>query len=242
MLTSTSKAVIVGPSALELYTPQYRDITVNQAESIKKSYGDSVGVTNALIKIVTEYNPLFGKSIRPDKLNMPEAKSLDTTKKLFKSYHGMTQVIVNYGAGIDSSAVICEIALGAETSKVSSCLPCSMFMVANGTAPSSTHLGRGDNWGIPKGQPVGSMVTATWRKNIIAYYESGRDILAKYAEGTLSSEYLTPTKEKLSAIKDSLAAVKNNAKQDLSDIPDIFLEALSFEGSFSEKILDTLGR
>jgi hypothetical protein len=39
-----------------------------------------------------------------------------------------------------------EMSIGTQTYKLASCVPCSTFMLANGIAASSTHLGRGESW------------------------------------------------------------------------------------------------
>lgn len=39
-----------------------------------------------------------------------------------------------------------EMSLGTNTAKLASCMSCSLFMVANGYAPSASHLGAGESW------------------------------------------------------------------------------------------------
>ena len=39
-----------------------------------------------------------------------------------------------------------EMSLGVNTAKLASCMSCSLFMLANGHAPSASHLGRGESW------------------------------------------------------------------------------------------------
>ena len=59
--------------------------------------------------------------------------------------HGMIQAIyLAYGHGPSCRAY--EIAVGAQTTKMASCVPCSLFMSANGYFPNSIHLGRGESW------------------------------------------------------------------------------------------------
>jgi hypothetical protein len=59
--------------------------------------------------------------------------------------HGMIQAIYKaYGLG--PSCTPYEIAVGDQTKKMASCLPCTFFMVATGYPPSSIHLGRGGSW------------------------------------------------------------------------------------------------
>jgi hypothetical protein len=59
--------------------------------------------------------------------------------------HGMIQAIYKaYSLG--PSCTPYEIAVGSQTKKMASCLPCTLFMVAAGYPPTSTHLGRGESW------------------------------------------------------------------------------------------------
>ena len=66
--------------------------------------------------------------------------------------HGMIQAIYNikmHEKPTDiAKAIPYEIAVGKETTKLSSCVACSFFMEANGYPASSTHLGRSDSWCI----------------------------------------------------------------------------------------------
>jgi hypothetical protein len=65
--------------------------------------------------------------------------------------HGMIQAIYKaYSLG--PSCAPYEIAVGAVTTKMASCLPCTLFMVAQGYPPTSIHLGRGESW-APLYQP-----------------------------------------------------------------------------------------
>ena len=65
--------------------------------------------------------------------------------------HGMIQAIYkSYALG--PSCTPYEIAVGAVTTKMASCLPCTLFMVAQGYPPTSIHLGRGESW-APLYQP-----------------------------------------------------------------------------------------
>ncbi len=59
--------------------------------------------------------------------------------------HGMIQAIYKAYA-LGPSCTPYEIAVGDLTKKMASCLPCTLFMVAAGYPPTSTHLGRGESW------------------------------------------------------------------------------------------------
>ena len=59
--------------------------------------------------------------------------------------HGMIQAIYKaYTLG--PSCTPFEIAVGDQTKKMASCLPCTLFMHAAGYPPSSIHLGSGESW------------------------------------------------------------------------------------------------
>jgi hypothetical protein len=65
--------------------------------------------------------------------------------------HGMIQAIYKaYSLG--PSCTPYEIAVGDQTKKMASCLPCTLFMVATGYPPTSIHLGRGESW-VPLYEP-----------------------------------------------------------------------------------------
>jgi hypothetical protein len=59
--------------------------------------------------------------------------------------HGMIQAIYKaYTLG--PSCTPFEVAVGDQTKKMASCLPCTLFMHAAGYPPSSIHLGSGESW------------------------------------------------------------------------------------------------
>ena len=59
--------------------------------------------------------------------------------------HGMIQAIYKAYA-LGPSCAPFEIAVGDETKKMASCLPCTLFMHAAGYPPTSIHLGSGESW------------------------------------------------------------------------------------------------
>ncbi|MDR2304138.1 MAG: hypothetical protein LBE10_06090 [Treponema sp.] len=209
---------IVGPSYLEPYAPTWRTKSPGEKRDIDTSYKKAVEATNASINIVKNISATTYKKITIRKGDAccirPKAPPL-ADNEVFKSYHGMIRAMVAYPPGIDTHAAYFEIALGVNTSKVSSCIPCSIFMSANEVAATSTHLGRGDNWNIPPGQKP---MTEKWRKAVNKHYETGMILCgASYSE--------------INSLKTALLESRCSDK-----IPDIFLEALTFEGPFLEKI------
>ncbi|MFD8197857.1 hypothetical protein [Streptomyces wuyuanensis] len=68
--------------------------------------------------------------------------------------HGMIQAIYKaYHLGPNTTPY--EITVGTQTTKLASCLTCSLFMVALGYPPTSIHLGRGESW-MPLFEPYSS--------------------------------------------------------------------------------------
>ena len=74
-----------------------------------------------------------------------------TTGDIAAYTHGMIQAIYK-GYALGPSCSPYEISVGAVTTKMASCLPCTLFMVAQGYPPTSIHLGRGESW-APLYQP-----------------------------------------------------------------------------------------
>lgn len=202
-----SKTVLIGPSNLEQYRPEYRSA---DDKEVKIAYDKCVKATNAAIKSLNESNikALKNSDVKLDLISPIEEAF--QAGHLFKSYHGMVQAIVKYDSSVDSSSLIFEVAYGPNTNKISSCFPCATFMTSNDTPPTSTHLGRGDNWNIPKS--CSDNLRKKWEKNITNWYKAGIKKLPI-----------------------------QNVPEDVNKIPAMFLEALTFEGSFMKKIKATIG-
>ncbi|MBV4192548.1 MULTISPECIES: hypothetical protein [Bacteroides] len=219
--------IIVGPSALLQYKPTYRQLDDPARVEIEGSYNRAKNATNCSYCIISrlpksksnEESPT--EQITIDKCIETISEDYDKTKGLFASYHGMIRTMSQFLPDERESDAIFEVALGSSTTKVSSCLPCSLFMMANGRPASSTHLGRGDNWGIPAKCPK-SMINA-WRNHVIDYYKEGLKLFES-------------ADNKFPAIVDLMF----DFQQEEQNIPKIFLEALTFESKFTDRILKTL--
>lgn len=210
---------LVGPSDLELYSPTYRTISASEQAAIDKAYSDAKVSTNGSIQCVSGCAPSNVKVILSD-LIAPISRPY-SPQSLFKSYHGMIQAMAKYKSTMSSSGFIFEIAMGNSTTKVSSCVPCSIYMIANGNAPTSIHLGRGDNWSIPKSN--NAELERNWRQRVVGYYEEGERMF----QGRLASY---PSISNFLADFNICGCAKN-------EIPSIFLEALTFEKSFTDRIM-----
>jgi hypothetical protein len=134
----------------------------------------------------------------------------------------MIQAMVKYQTQIAKSFLF-EIELPTNINKISSCFPCCTYMTANGVPPSSTHLGRGDHWNIPSdasgNPPFGR---TAWEGLINTWYQAGKKLLGNSTPAIFAT------------------AFKALAAYEQGQIPAIFLEALTFEGNFTDKIIASL--
>ena len=94
-------------------------------------------------------------------------------------------------------------------------------MTALDKPPTAIHLGKGDNWNIPRGRDD---LKELWRKAIIQWYQLGIGAFGSVPE----LQQWGPR------IKD--VAEKGREVEGYGNIPGTFLEALTFEKSFTERM------
>ncbi|UAA37647.1 hypothetical protein KIH87_13125 [Paraneptunicella aestuarii] len=103
-----------------------------------------------------------------------------------------------------------ELSTGSQTTKISSCFPCTTYMYATGFPPSSSHLGRGESWVPPAkaalytqtsnqpGQAIAGCDSpwvnddlSTWHRDIYHYLNLGFSFLnnSNVKKTCVSSEY-----------------------------------------------------
>lgn len=75
---------------------------------------------------------------------VPQQGDPDPANDLVGYTHGMIRAI--YECKRIGGGRPYEMSLGTATAKLASCMSCSLFMVANGYAPSASHLGKGESW------------------------------------------------------------------------------------------------
>jgi hypothetical protein len=104
-------------------------------------------------------------------------------------------------------------------------------MQSFGYPASSIHLGRGDNWRIP--DEPSAEILHNWADSIITYYRMGLELCnpAVILEGDE-----TTLADAAAMIIESNAGVHDI----MPEIPNLFLEALTFEDSFIDRIQRTL--
>ena len=216
-MSTISSLFIAGPSKLEQYSPKYREI---KDDTVSNSYKEAVKASKTAQDCL-DTRPSVNKQKYSITVEPAETSSQPYMKgNLFKSCHGMIRAMTKYQSSIDNNRFYFEIAMGSKTSKVSSCIPCSIFMSACGMPATSTHWGRGDNWNIP--EDCSKEYVTLWRNKVKECYNEGISLLKN---GSAS------VKDKVT----SLGQVLNTI-----EIPDIFLEALTYESSFTDKIKNTL--
>jgi hypothetical protein len=217
---------IYGSSALSLHQPVYRRIIDDERDAIGIAYYNARMSTNNAVRAVTAADLIVLSRFETDYL----------TGCIFGSDHGMIRAMVNSvmpppGQGIDR--VFAEIALGDNTKKVSSCIPCAIFMQSFGYPASSIHLGRGDNWRIPD-EPT-TEILHNWTDSIVICYLRGLEVFNPAVRLGVDDTTLDNAAAMIIASNANV-----NVNNVTTEIPNLFLEALTFEDSFIERIKRTL--
>jgi hypothetical protein len=159
--------------------------------------------------------------------------------------HGMIQAIyLSYGHGPSCRAY--EIAVGSQTTKMASCVPCSLFMGASGYFPNSIHLGRGESW-APLFEPYIVQGTEIDAETLRALPETIRDLNNSWYERCLlwltrGLNILTDTEiaEDHMAAKASVAAYLVQNSGDSTVGGRLVLDAATMHDSELARILRTL--
>lgn len=216
----------IGPSYLWQYRGQYRSFTGEEAANIREAYNNAFEVSNkveSLLKDAVNSHKIFRSSdVRlMEGAEKVKRESWEQNADLFASVHGMTRSIFAYRASADKHLVRIELALSKGTCKVASCIPCAIFMASQGYPASAVHFGRGDNWNFNKDINEEDKPYKDWSKAVLEYYDEGIRVMSGMADN----------------LSEWTAYLANKPKV---EIPKIFLEALTFESSFTDKIRNTL--
>lgn len=133
------------PQSSRLWSPRKRKGTVDSYVPWGMIMGDAASKDPAQPNTTSATNLADQTTIEMrDKYGMV-FNGAPTVADLTAYTHGMIQAIYKaYSLG--PSCTPYEIAVGSQTKKMASCLPCTLFMVAAGYPPTSTHLGRGESW------------------------------------------------------------------------------------------------
>lgn len=255
---TTSKTELLDPSILYWYDPKYRKPSKADSEKLKSAESNASSVTkivqNFLEEVFKDGQTLKHGGARvsqpPERPLSADISNKSTGAQLFASVHGMTQSIIHYSRTNDKKErVNIELALGRDTCKVASCIPCSMFMSANETPASATHFGRGDNWNFPPS--VFELIreysqtdnfynlpnyAQKWVICVQNAYKAGKACFENYKKSLTTKDNWIEGDENLSFA----LQFKCENSGEMQIIPQLFLEALTFESSFLNKMLSTL--
>lgn len=218
--STVSKTEVLGVSDLYQYSPTYRtEDLATCGKNIGRSYEKAREVTNTVVDYLSLPHPFVEHYIH---LVPEERKPVTAPYRpgcLFASVHGMTRAIQRNSPlrDADTHSVRFELALGQATNKVASCIPCSLLMAAVGQPATATHLGRGDNWNFPRGTDAD--IRKKWHDYVIECYDKGAGALKTLADKPLLDNWFRVW-----------------GGEEKTVLPEVFLEALTYESSFMDKL------
>lgn len=146
---------------------------------------------------------------------------------VFGSVHGLVNAIIYYQLGQSSRDVVCEFAFSNDTTKVGSCVPCSIFASSNKTPANFTHFGRGDYWNLPQSTKEYNgldIKRREWENYVQECFKIGIDIVNTMADKHNEN------------IKTAIKTVFNYKTNYIGKIPELFLHSLMYAGSFLGKM------
>ncbi|MCC2280980.1 hypothetical protein LKL35_37375 [Streptomyces sp. ET3-23] len=236
------------PNSSKLWEPRLRYNTTGSYVSWGMIGGDTATVskdpnTNQADKITNEMKELYGMVFEGDPPKPDRGDIVGYT-------HGMIQAIYKaYDLG--PRATPYEIAVGSMTTKLASCIPCTLFMTATGYPPNSIHLGRGESW-VPLFSPYPPYsstpsdpdnptstdrilidLNRSWQDACKQWLYLGLDVLeVENKAAVLDDEH-----------KDSVTVLRkylNDHSQDKSVASVLILDAITIHDSESKRIARTL--
>lgn len=191
-------------------------------EQLQVKYNENREIIQHIIDTLKKAN---GKDIHLelDEINVIPEKAILEKTDIFGSIHGLVNAIIHYNLfnSAEKDAFACELACSDDTTKVGSCIPCSIFASSNKTPANYTHFGRGDYWNMPQiseGYMALNIKRNAWEQYVINCFEKGVAILNKHNK------------------------LMDFAKINKTEIPEIFLHSLMYEGKFIDKLNQVLNR
>lgn len=179
--------------------------------AIKSKYGN---------KIIIDYDYFIEKTLIPNNAVLNDGE-------IFGSVHGLINAILYYRLDANSRDVACEFAFSNDTTKVGSCIPCSIFASSNETPANFTHFGRGDYWNLPQSTKEYNgldMKRKAWEKYVRECFQIGIDIVNTMADNHNEN------------IKTAINTINTICNVNTDKIPEIFLHSLMYAGSFLGKM------
>lgn len=179
--------------------------------AIKSKYGN---------KIIIDYDYFKEKTLIPNNAVLNDGE-------IFGSVHGLINAILYYRLDANSRDVACEFAFSNDTTKVGSCVPCSIFASSNKTPANFTHFGRGDYWNLPQSSKEYNgldMKRKAWEKYVRECFQIGIDIVNTMADKHNEN------------IKTAINTINTICNVNTDKMPEIFLHSLMYAGSFLGKM------
>ena len=173
--------------------------------AIKSKYGN---------KIIIDYDYFKEKTLIPNNAVLNDGE-------IFGSVHGLINAIIYYQLGQSSRDVVCEFAFSNDTTKVGSCVPCSIFASSNETPANFTHFGRPQK---NEGYNALDMKRGEWENYVQECFKIGIDIVNTMADKHNEN------------IKTAIKTVFNYKTNYIGKIPELFLHSLMYAGSFLGKM------
>ncbi|MDD4113307.1 MAG: hypothetical protein PHC56_09810 [Herbinix sp.] len=239
------KISLIGPSSLYLRERMYLNLDSPSPESVSEMFIEFANVTRETKKFLKECSPSFHTRervygdivIAPDltEAMISEAQPGDDRRildegKIFASCHGLITSMYYHSdvghAHLDDGVCI-ELSLSNDTCKSASCIPCAIFAASQGAPASAVHFGRGDFWNLP---------AITTRESLNPKLENCRSFVIDCF--TAASLEILERGDFDQTTMQMGAMVRNQA--DLVAIPEMFLDALTFEGAFITKMTSYL--
>lgn len=222
--------LIIKPKNYELDGITYNQLQTKYDENIK-TINDIISALNSVKEKDITLKSVKEKDItlKLDEIKIVDNEAKITDKDIFGSVHGLINAIIHYNIynSTDKDSIACELACSDDTTKVGSCVPCSIFASSNKTPANYTHFGRGDYWNLPQkseGYNALGMKRGEWETYVIECFKTGIDIVNKMPGANKAN------------IKKAIDAVYNYKTGNIGNIPELFLHSLMFEGKFIEKI------
>lgn len=241
---------LIGPSSLYVRDFQYIDpfYLASNLDVIFTNFSDVTTKLKAFLKdkapaLHTEINAAnaYGKVIVSPDLTEElisegdprERIGLKNKEKVIASCHGLVTSMY-YHSDVDNThlnkGTCIEFSLSDGTCKSASCIPCAIFAAAQGAPASQVHFGRGDFWNLPK-LPIRNALNKTmeqkWRSFVTAcYISASQEIIDR---GYFSAITLQMAQLARVIPSDSMETV----------IPNMFLDALTIDGPFIQKMLSS---
>lgn len=239
------KLSLLGPSSLYVRSRNYLYPLSPTPQAFAKTFSEYSSVTQSMkIFLQTcastfhawdpEYHDLIvSPDLTEDLILAGTADDVDDILhkyKTFSSCHGLVTSMY-YHSDVSPThlkeGVCIEFSLSDGTCKSASCIPCAIFATAQGSPASQVHLGRGDYWNLPPKairNGLNPFMESNWRSMVVEYFLRGSNLIVQ------QQNVCTETMQMAIYRPDYMEKV----------IPDMFLDALTFEGSFLQKMLKSL--